>query len=101
MSTRYTPADQEFVRQLYGERLVNVQVTYFFPDYPSLLQIFLWQAYDLVPDLPKVSEFLMYWEQHIEGPIHSVTCQVQDIIFEPSYSGRNNRQEMYIKGGRA
>lgn len=42
------------------------------PDHPRLLQTFLWQELDLLPRLPVLTKFLNFWEQKLEGPIHSV-----------------------------
>jgi uncharacterized protein Usg len=53
-------------------RLTTVQVIYRMPDYLSLLQEFIWQTLDSPPDYQRIHEFLQYWEDNIEAPIHSV-----------------------------
>ena len=53
-------------------RLTTAEVIYGLPDYPSVLQSFIWQDYDLPPNLPKLMRFLEFWSQSIEGKLHSV-----------------------------
>ena len=38
----------------------------------SVLNTFVWQEYDLAPDHPRLFEFIEYWQEEIEGPLHSV-----------------------------
>ena len=52
--------------------LVTIDVFYFYPDTPSLIQEFLWQTDDLVPEFPRIEKFLRYWETNIEGKIHHI-----------------------------
>ena len=47
--------------QLQGFQLTTAQIYYYFPDYPKLIQEFLWQDYDLAPKFPKLNEFLDFW----------------------------------------
>jgi len=64
--------DTDFVRQLEGYGLSTVQVHYFMPDHPSLLQAFVMQQYDLAPTFPELGRFLAYWRREIEAVLHSV-----------------------------
>lgn len=52
--------------------LVTAHVTYRLPDYQSVLQEFIWQNYDALPDFPALSKFLRFWQTEIEGPIYAV-----------------------------
>jgi len=52
--------------------LITVDVFYFYPDFPLVIQEFVWQTDDIVPELPRVEKFLRYWEKNIEGLIHHV-----------------------------
>lgn len=70
----------DFIRQLGGERLVTALIFYRFPDYPSLLQQFLWQDFDLVPNIPKLSSFLEFWISELDGPLHSVEYIYPELI---------------------
>lgn len=65
--------------------MTTAEVLYFFPDYPRVLQAFIWQTMDFNPDYPRIRQFLRYWEQHIEGRLHSVTVVSALLNFEPTY----------------
>lgn len=56
-----------------GFGLTTAQIVYRMPDHLDLFQDFLWQRYDTFPDFPVLQAFLAFWEERIEGPIHSVT----------------------------
>ena len=53
--------------------LTTAQIVYRMPDHRHLFQDFLWQRYDTYPAFPLLAAFLAFWEERIEGPIHSVT----------------------------
>ena len=53
--------------------LTTARILYGMPDHPSLLQTYVWQAYDLAPQFPALRRFLDFWERELEGPLHSVT----------------------------
>lgn len=68
---------QELVEDVVDEsvedyRLTTAEILYRMPDYPNLLQSYLWQSLDRVPDFPKLNEFLCFWERQLEGTLHSV-----------------------------
>ena len=73
-------SDPDFVRQLDGYGLSTVQVHYFMPDYPSLLQLFVIQQYDLAPAFPRLDRFLDYWRREIEAVLHSVQVAHNHLI---------------------
>ncbi|MBI4920474.1 MAG: protein usg [Devosia nanyangense] len=56
-----------------GYGLTTAQIVYRIPDHLDLLQEFVWQRFDLFPEFPVLGKFLAFWEETIEGPIHSVT----------------------------
>ena len=58
--------------QLRDYRLTTAEIVYHIPDYPDLLQTFLWQTLDRVPDFPKLNAFLEFWERELDGKLHSV-----------------------------
>ena len=58
--------------QLQGYRLSTAEIFYHMPDHPALLQTFLWQQMDLAPKFPKLHEFLKFWEDSLDGRLHSV-----------------------------
>jgi uncharacterized protein Usg len=56
-----------------GFGLTTAQIIYRLPDHHQLLQEFVWQHLDVFPEFPALGKFLAFWEEKIEGPIHSVT----------------------------
>jgi uncharacterized protein Usg len=56
-----------------GYGLTTAQIVYRMPDHLALFQDFIWQRYDTFPKFPVLAGFLAFWEEKIEGPIHSVT----------------------------
>jgi len=53
-------------------RLVTTLIVYHLPDFPGLVNEFLIQNYDLVPELPLLHNFLEFWEHNIDGPVKLV-----------------------------
>lgn len=62
----------DLLKQLRGSALTTAEIRYFLPDYPSLLQLFVWQDYDEAPEFPALRLFLDHWQREIEGALHSV-----------------------------
>ncbi|MBV1690370.1 usg protein [Novosphingobium sp. G106] len=65
-------AGSDLLKQLQGSALTTAEIHYFLPDYPSLLQLFIWQDYDEAPDFPALHLFLGHWHREIDGILHSV-----------------------------
>ena len=61
-----------FEKQLKGYGLTTAHIFYRRPDHPWLLQSYVWQDYDLCPSFPVLQKFLQFWQQKLEGPLHSV-----------------------------
>lgn len=57
---------------LKGYGLTTAEVFYRLPDFKNVLNTFVWQDYDLAPDHPRLFKFIEYWQDNIEGPLHSV-----------------------------
>ena len=72
--------DPRFQQQVQGYRLATAEIIYHLPDYPDLLQKFIWQHYDIAPDYPRLKRFLDYWMENIEGRLHSVTLARSKIV---------------------
>lgn len=53
-------------------RLTTAEICYHMPDHPDLLQTYVWQSLDRVPDFPKLNEFLDFWQAELDGQLHSV-----------------------------
>ena len=65
---------------LKGWRLTTAEILYRLPDHPALLQSYVWQELDLLPDFPALKKFLDFWERKIEGKLFSVKICHADII---------------------
>lgn len=57
---------------LKGYGLTTAEFFYRMPDYEHVLNLFIWQEYDIAPDHPRLFSFIEYWQDQIEGPLHSV-----------------------------
>lgn len=53
-------------------RLTTAEILYHMPDFPALLQSFIWQQVDIGPDFPLLRGFLAFWERNLDGKLHSV-----------------------------
>ena len=66
-------ASPESRKQLAGYGLTTAEILYRMPDYPALLQSYIWQEYDLFPEFPVLKGFLDFWTRTLEGPLFKVT----------------------------
>jgi len=73
-------SDPAFTAQLDGYGLTTAEIHYYRPDAPSLLQLFVWQDYDLAPDFPVLFAFLDHWYREIEAALHSVRVAHDHLI---------------------
>jgi uncharacterized protein Usg len=65
-------ASEDFRKQVAGFGLTTAHILYRRPDHHWLLQSYVWQAYDLFPEFPELQRFLAFWQEKLEGPLHSV-----------------------------
>jgi uncharacterized protein Usg len=65
---------------LKGWRLTTAEILYRLPDHPALLQSFVWQELDLLPEFPALRKFLDFWEKKIDGKLYSVKVCHADVI---------------------
>jgi uncharacterized protein Usg len=75
-----TMSDRAFIAQLEGYGLTLAEIHYYRPDAPSLLQLFVWQQYDLAPGFPGLLDFLDHWRSEIDAALHSVRIAHQQLI---------------------
>ena len=75
--------DTDFAKKLKGYSLTTAEILYHMPDHPALLQTFLWQEYDLHPRYPKLTKFLDFWVEKLDGPLHTVRVAHRKLI-EPA-----------------
>jgi uncharacterized protein Usg len=71
---------RQFELALRGYRLTTAEILYHMPDYPAVLQSFIWQEFDLAPKFPVLNEFLGFWETRLDGRLHSVRVAARGLI---------------------
>lgn len=69
-----------FRAQLEGYGLTTANILYRLPDYPKIIQSYVWQEYDLHPDFPELRKFLNFWMRSLDGPLHSVIVAHSNLI---------------------
>ena len=83
---------------LKGYGLTTAKIYYCMPDFRRVIAPpFIWQEYDLAPDHPELFKFIEFWQDTIEGPLHSVSFTHRKMI-----SSGNWRQvvgEYTVSGG--
>lgn len=72
--------DKAFSAQLAGFSLTTAEILYRIPDYPSLLQTYVWQDYDLHPRFPKLQGFLDFWVKNLDGKLFKVVVAHKRLI---------------------
>jgi uncharacterized protein Usg len=70
----------ELALQLKNYRLTTAHILYRMPDYPALLQEYVWQDLDLAPNFPVLNKFLRFWEDNLDGALFSVKVAHCDLI---------------------
>jgi Usg protein, probable subunit of phosphoribosylanthranilate isomerase len=71
---------RDLLIQLHGYGLTTAEIHYYMPDHPSLLQLFVWQQYDLAPGFPVLHDFLDHWRREIEAALHSIRIAHRELI---------------------
>ncbi len=69
-SQNTTSSEVELMLEGYG--LTTAEFYYRMPDYRNVINVFIWQDYDLAPDYPRIFDFIDFWKREIEAPLHSV-----------------------------
>ena len=71
---------REFLMQLEGYGLTTAEIHYYMPDHPNLLQLFVWQEYDVAPQFPVLAGFLDHWRREVEAALHSIRVAHRNLI---------------------
>lgn len=71
--------------QLRDYRLTTAQILYHLPDYPGVLQTYVWQDYDIAPQYPVLRKFLDFWHRELDGRLHSVQVASSSLVKPPTY----------------
>lgn len=64
--------DRGFECQLRGWSLTTAEIMYRMPDYRGIMQLFVWQDYDIAPKFPRLIKFLDFWSHNLDGPLATV-----------------------------
>ena len=75
-------------------RLTTAEILYRLPDYPAILQTYVWQELDLAPEFPTLKKFLTFWERSLDGKLHSVKVASCELIKPSAF--RNCRAELIL-----
>lgn len=73
-------ASRDFLKQVQGYGLLTAEISYYMPDHPKLIQLFIWQEYDVAPTFPVLHGFLDHWRREIEAAVHSVRIAHKHLI---------------------
>lgn len=65
-------SDRDLVAQLRGYSLTTAEIFYRMPDFPAVLQSFVWQDYDIAPRFPKLIGFLDFWRDNLDGQLFKI-----------------------------
>jgi uncharacterized protein Usg len=68
--------------EIAGFGLTTASILYRLPDFPDLLQTFVWQRYDVAPQFPELQRFIDFWQREIEGALQSVTVAHHRLLAE-------------------
>lgn len=68
------------------EQLTLIQIYYYMPDYPSVINEFVWQTVDLYPCFPRMGRFLRFWSENIEAKINEIYLNYTDPVYGPNYT---------------
>jgi len=67
---------------VYVEKLqmTTAEILYHMPDFPTVLQSYIWQEMDIQPEYPVLNKFLTFWQKELDGPLHSVRVASKGIL---------------------
>ena len=68
----FSDYENDFERALHGYCLTTAEIIYHLPDHPHVLQMYLWQEFDIPPKFPRLIAFIDFWHHNIEGRIETI-----------------------------
>jgi uncharacterized protein Usg len=71
---------QDISSAIAGYRLTTAEILYRMPDFPALLQSYIWQNLDLAPEFPVLRKFLDFWQCRLDGKLYSVRVASSAIV---------------------
>jgi uncharacterized protein Usg len=85
MAVRQVRDYREIELVLKGYRLATAEILYRMPDNLDFLQAYLWQDFDIAPEFPVLNRFLKFWEENLDGPLHSVRVASSQLMTPAEY----------------
>lgn len=82
-------------QQLRGYGLTTAHILYRIPDFESVLQTYVWQHYDVAPEFPEMRRFLNFWQQKLDGPLHSIRYSHRRLIGPNEWHQINEEFDLY------
>ena len=78
--------------------VATVQVVYYIPDHLHIVNEFMWQTEDQLPEYPRITRFLDYWDKNIDGPIKEVYIYDQGTskVIDGKHIGGYTETERYL-----
>jgi len=73
-------ADRHFLQLIDGHSLTTAEILYRMPDHPAIIQSYVWQDYDVAPEFPKLSDFLTFWTERLDGPLYRIRIAHKRLI---------------------
>lgn len=80
--------------QLNDYRLTTARIDHHMPDFPGVLQTYVWQELDLAPDFPELRKFLHFWQRSLDGKLHSVKVASAKMVQPARW--RNERVSLVV-----
>lgn len=82
-------------KQMAGYRLTTAEILYHMPDHPNLLQTYLWQELDIAPKFPILKKFLDFWENNLDGKLHSIQIAHRGVVSPSVYRYANGVMSLH------
>ena len=57
------------IKRFDTDKLVSIQVYYHMPDHVHIINEFVWQTEDILPNFPRSVKFIRYWHKNIDAVI--------------------------------
>ena len=70
----------DFLKAISGYGLTTAEIIYRIPDHQRILQVYIWQDYDIAPKFPALTRFLAFWARELDGPIYRVNVAHSALI---------------------
>ena len=80
MVVRQMRDHRDVEKMLQGYQLATAEILYRMHDNQRFLQSYVWQDYDIAPQFPVLKKFLTFWEENLDGPLHSVRIGTAQLL---------------------